>query len=243
MNPDLERLIRLQRAESDLRRAEAELAEAPRHRSELDAALAAQRARLDTARHELAGGQKARRQHEGDLQDLEAKRSRLKGQLMDVKTNKEYTAMLHEIEAVERDIRAREDQILAEMERAENLTLEVKHEEETHKQAEERHRADLRAVDERARGLDEQVRRLTAERDAIASTVPAGILDLFHRVARSRGGVAVAQAQEGMCQVCHVKLRLQFYADLKRNEEIVQCPACNRILYYEAPPPTVSAEP
>jgi predicted nucleic acid-binding Zn-ribbon protein len=243
MNPDLERLIRLQRAETDLRRVEADLAEAPRHRAELDAALAAERARLEAARQELGGGQKARRQHEADLQDLEVKRSRLKGQLMEVKTNKEYTAMLHEIEAVERDIRAREDQILAEMERAENLTLQVKREEETHKQAEERHRADVRAVDERARGLDEQVRRLTAERDAVASTVPASLLDLFHRVARSRGGVAVAQAQEGMCQVCHVKLRLQFYADLKRNEEIVQCPACNRILYYEAPPPTVSAEP
>jgi hypothetical protein len=243
MNPDLERLIRLQRAETDLRRVEADLAEAPRHRAELDAALAAERARLEAARQELGGGQKARRQHEADLQDLEARRSRLKGQLMEVKTNKEYTAMLHEIEAVERDIRAREDQILAEMERGENLTLEVKREDETYKQAEERHRADVRAIDERARGLDEQVRRLTAERDTVASTVPAGLLDLFHRVARSRGGVAVAQAQEGMCQVCHVKLRLQFYADLKRNEEIVQCPACNRILYYEAPPPTVSAEP
>ncbi|PYQ03174.1 MAG: hypothetical protein DMF83_21920 [Acidobacteria bacterium] len=102
MNPDLERLIRLQRAETDLRRAEAELAETPGHRAELDAALAAERARLEAARQELAGGQKARRQHEADLQDLEAKRSRLKGQLMEVKTNKEYTAMLHEIEAVER---------------------------------------------------------------------------------------------------------------------------------------------
>jgi predicted nucleic acid-binding Zn-ribbon protein len=243
MNSDLERLIRLQRAETDLRRVEAELAETPRQRAELDAALAAERARLEAARQELGGGQKARRQHEADLQDLEAKRSRFKGQLMDVKTNKEYTAMLHEIETVERDIRAREDQILAEMERGESLTLEVKREDETYKQAEERHRADVRAVDERARALGEQVLRLTAERDAIAATVPAGLLDLFHRVARSRAGVAVAQAQEGMCQVCHVKLRLQFYADLKRNEEIVQCPACNRILYYEAPPPTVSAEP
>ena len=243
MNLDLERLIRLQRAETDLRRVEAELAETPRQRADLDGALAAERARLEAARQELGGGQKARRQHEADLQDLEAKRSRFKGQLMEVKTNKEYTAMLHEIEAVERDIRAREDQILAEMERGESLTLDVKREDETYKQAEERHRADVRATDERARGLDEQVRRLTAERDAIAATVPGGLLDLFHRVARSRGGVAVAQAQEGMCKVCHVKLRLQFYADLKRNEEIVQCPACNRILYYEAPPPTVSAEP
>ena len=243
MNPDLERLIRLQRAETDLRRVEAELAEVPRHRAELDAALVAERARLEAVRQEISAGQKARRQHEADLQDLEAKRSRLKGQLMEVKTNKEYTAMLHEIEGVEREIRAREDQILAEMERGESLAVEVKREEETFKQAEERHRTESRAIDERARALEEQVRRLTADRDAIASTVPGGVLDLFHRVARSRGGVAVAQVQDAMCQVCHVKLRLQLYADLKRNEEIVQCPACNRILYYEAPPPTVVAEP
>jgi predicted nucleic acid-binding Zn-ribbon protein len=243
MNPDLERLIRLQRAESDLRRGEAELAEIPRHRAELESALAAEKARLDTGRQELAGGQKARRQHEADLQDLEAKRSRLKGQLMEVKTNKEYTAMLHEIEAVERDIRAREDLILGEMERGEGLAVEIKREEESFKQAEERHRAESRALDERTRRLEEEVRRLTAERDTIASTVAPALLDLFHRVARSRAGIAVAQVQDAMCQVCHVKLRLQLYADLKRNEEIVQCPACNRILYYEAPPPTVSVEP
>jgi hypothetical protein len=162
---------------------------------------------------------------------------------MEVKTNKEYTAMLHEIEGVEREIRGREDLILAEMERGENLAVEIKREEETYKQAEERHRAAARALEERSKSLDEQVRRLTSERDAIAATVSVGLLDLFHRVARSRAGVAVARVLDAMCQVCHVKLRLQLYADLKRNEEIVQCPACNRILYYEAPPPTVSAEP
>ena len=63
------------------------------------------------------------------MQDLETKRSKYKGQLMDVKTNKEYTAMLHEIEGVEREIRAREDLMLAEMEKAEGLTAEVKREE------------------------------------------------------------------------------------------------------------------
>ena len=243
MNPDLERLIQLQRAESELRRVETEVAEVPRQRVEMEAALAAERARLETARQDLGGGQKARRQHEGELQDLEAKRSRLKGQLMDVKTNKEYTAMLHEIEAVERDIRAREDQILAEMERGETLAADLKREEDGYRQAEERHRSEARTLDDRARALDDQVRRLRADRDAVAETVPPALLDLFHRVARSRGGIAVAQAQDGMCQVCHVKLRLQMYSDLKRNEEITQCPACIRILYYEAPPATVSPEP
>ena len=56
-------------------------------------------------------------------------------------------------------------------------------------------------------------------------------------------GVAVAEAREGRCQECHLMLRPQMSVELKRNEEIVQCPACNRILFYEAPVPVVSPEP
>ena len=242
MNPDLERLIHLQRAESELRRVEAELQEVPRQRADLEAALAAERGRLDRSREDQAQTQKARRQHEADLQDLEAKRSRYKGQLMEVKTNKEYTAMLHEIEGVEREIRGREDQILAEMEKSEGLTAEVKAEEEAFKAAESRSRESGRALDERARALEAERTRLAGERDAVAATVPADVLELFQRVAKLRG-VAVAEARDGMCQVCHVKLRLQMYAELKRNEEIQQCPACNRILYYEPPPAAAGAEP
>src|SRR5262245_44037897 len=148
MIPALDNLVRLQRAESDLRRAETDLQEVPRLKDELAARLAEERARLDAAREALANSQKGRRQFEGELQELESKRSKYKGQLMDVKTNKEYTAMLHEIEGVERDIRAREDQVLAEMEKAESLTAEVKKEEAAFKAREERHRSDIRSLDE-----------------------------------------------------------------------------------------------
>jgi predicted nucleic acid-binding Zn-ribbon protein len=150
--------------------------------------------------------------------------------------------MLHEIEGVERDIRSREDQILAEMERSEALAAEVKSEEEAFKGAETRSREGGRGLDDRARALEEERQRLAAERDAIAATVSGDALELFQRVARLRG-VAVAEARDGMCQVCHVKLRLQMYAELKRNEEIQQCPACNRILYYVPPPASADALP
>jgi uncharacterized protein len=242
MNPDLERLIHLQRAESDLRRVEAELQEVPRHRALLEADLAGERGRLESSREAQGQSQKARRQHEADLQDLEAKRSRYKGQLMEVKTNKEYTAMLHEIEGVEREVRSREDQILAEMEKSEGLAAEVKAEEDAFKAAEARAREGGRALEDRARSLEEERRRVAAERDAVAATVPDEVLELFQRVARLRG-VAVAEARDGMCQVCHLKLRLQMYAEIKRNEEIQQCPACNRILYYVAPPAASAPEP
>ncbi len=241
MDPDLEKLIRLQRAESELRRVEAELTEIPKARSALEGRLAGDKARLDGARAALEAGQKSRRQHEAGLQDLEAKRSKYKGQLMEVKTNKEYTAVLHEIENVEREIRELEDQILLEMERAESLAAELKREEGLFKAAEEEGRAEARSLDARARSLEEQAGKLGGERDAVAATIPADALALFQRVARLRGA-AVAEARDGMCQLCHVKLRPQMYVDLKKNEGIVQCPACSRILYYSPPVPAVSPE-
>src|SRR5262249_51815581 len=89
MDAALEKLIALQRAEGEVRRVEAALQEVPKAKAELDAALAAERGRLDAAKAALADTQKNRKTHEGALQDLEAKRSKYKGQLMDVKTNKE----------------------------------------------------------------------------------------------------------------------------------------------------------
>jgi predicted nucleic acid-binding Zn-ribbon protein len=242
MNPDLEKLVRLQAVETDLRRTDGELGGIPALKGELDARLAAERSALDGIKAGLDASQKVRRQKEGELADLEAKRSKYKGQLMDVKTNKEYTAMLHEIEGVEREIRAREDQILAEMERTEALGGDLKREEEAFRAHQARHKDEAGALEARSRELTGRRDGLAAERDRIAATVPEDALALFHRVAKLRGS-GVAEAREGRCQECHLMLRPQMFVDVKKNEEIVQCPACNRILYYEAPVPVSAPEP
>ena len=242
MNPDLDGLIRLQAVESELRRTDGDLAQIPGRQAELQARLAAERGRLDALRGSLDSSQKTRKREEGTLQDLEAKRSKYKGQLMEVKTNKEYTAMLHEIEGVERDIRSREDQILAEMESAETLAADLKKEEEVFKKEEARHKQDVAALEGQGRELTARRERLAAEREQVAGTISSDVRELFQRVAKLRG-VAVAAARDGRCQECHLLLRLQMYSDLKRNEEITQCPQCNRILYYEPPAPVEAPQP
>jgi len=242
MNPELERLVELQRAETELRRVQVELARIPQQKSELDERLAQERSRLDAAREALSGSQKSRRGHESKLQDLEGKRSKYKGQLMDVKTNKEYTAMLHEIEAVEREIRATEDEILVEMEKAETLAAEAKREESLFKEIEQRHQGEGKQLDDRSRALNAELQGLQADRDTAAATLSDDWRARFQRVAKLRG-TAVAEARDGMCQECHVKLRLQFYADLKRTDAIMECPQCNRILYYATPVPVSAPEP
>jgi len=243
MNADLERLVRLQQAESNLKRVESSRLDLPRRRSEAAAALEQEKTRLLGAREAVESCQKARRKYEAELQDLEAKRSKYKGQLMDVKTNKEYTAMLHEIEGVEREIRAREDLVLAEMEKAESLTAEVKREEQAFKDADDEAKARGLEMDEEERRLESEADRLTAERDAVAAEVPTSMLELFQRVARVRGTAVSEATKDAMCSQCHVKLRPQMFVELKRGDVFFQCPQCNRILYYEAPAPVVVPQP
>jgi len=231
MHPELARVIQLQELEDELRGARDRLADVPRKRSEADAALEAGRIDLSRAKEELEASQRTRRQSEGQLQDFEAKRSRLKGQLMDVKTNKEYTAMLHEIEAVEREISGCEDRILAEMERADELTDGVAREEAGFAEAAASHGKQVTQLEAVGTQLEEECRKLEKQREVVAAGLPEELRERFERVAKLRGA-AVSEARDGVCSQCRVKLRLQLFVEVKRNDAIRQCDSCSRILFY-----------
>ena len=242
MNADLEKLVRLHHAETALKRIESELSEVPRLHKGIEERLEGDRARLDAAKAALAGSQKARKEHEGAVADLKGKLSKYKGQLMEVKTNKEYTAVLHEIEGVERDIRARDDLTFAEMEKEEVLAQDVKGEESAFKAMASdavKEKADLEA---RAAVLAAEASRKRAEREEAAAAIPEDALVLYARVAKLRG-TAVAEARDAVCEACHVKLRVQVWVEVRKNEQLLQCESCSRVFYYEPPPPTVSVEP
>jgi predicted nucleic acid-binding Zn-ribbon protein len=242
MNPDLEKLVRLHHADAELRRLEGELGQVPRAREELDARVTGERSRLDAARSALEAATKARKAHEASVQDLEARRSKYKGQLMDVKTNKEYTAMLHEIEGVERDIRSREDQILEEMERMEGLAQDVKREEAEFKLVEAEAKRERAEIDAREAKLRAEAARAGAEREAALASVPETTRARYERIAKLRG-TGVAEAKDGRCETCHVKLRVQVWVEVRKNESVIECDSCSRILYYEPPPPVVDVMP
>jgi predicted nucleic acid-binding Zn-ribbon protein len=242
MSPDLEKIVRLHHAEADLKRTESDLAEAPRLRKEIEDRLERDRSRLDAARAALAACQKARKEHEASVADLKAKLSKYKGQLMEVKTNKEYTAVLHEIEGVEREIKARDDLTFAEMEKEEGLAQEVRREEGDFRAVEADARKEIAALDARVAALATEAERLRKDRDAAAASVPEDARALYGRVAKQRG-TAVAEARDGVCQACHVRMRLQIWVEVKKNEQLFQCESCSRVLFYEPPPPTVSVEP
>jgi len=88
---------------------------------------------------------------------------------------------------------------------------------------------------ERTAGDQRELDELQADRRKIAAQMTPNILVAYERVRKLRRGVAVAEAVDGRCSQCHMSLRLQFFQDLKRGEQMMQCESCSRILFYNHP--------
>src|SRR5438034_1138253 len=86
------------------------------------------------------------------------------------------------------------------------------------------------------------VERMTGERAQLVAAMDKEVLALFEAIARKRNGIAVAEARGGVCTICHVRLRPQVFNSVRRNDSIMQCDHCNRILYF-VPAPAQAATP
>ncbi len=241
MNADLERVIVLQRLDSAVDAAKKKLADEPEREKALDARLEAAKAHVATAKARLAENQSARRDIEKELSLHQGRLSKFREQAMAVKTNQEYHAIQHEIAHAQGEIKTHEDRMLERMLEADELTAAVK-KSETELSAEQKAiDADRKAMKAEHAELQAAIEKMAGERAALVSALPASVLSQFEQVAKKRNGVAVAEAKDGICTICHVRLRPQVFNTVRRNEEIVQCDSCQRILYFVPAPAATQA--
>jgi predicted nucleic acid-binding Zn-ribbon protein len=241
MLPDLERLIALQRLDSTAQDAQRRLAEEPERGRALDARVETARLKVNAAREQLADNQSARRGIEKDVAVHQGRLSKFREQLMAVKTNVEYQAMQKEIEFAQKEIKALEDRVLERMLEADDLTAALKHAELELASEEKLVEAERRAMAAELAELKQSLERVRGARAELVAAVDPKLLTLFELVSKRRNGIAVAEAREGICTICHVRLRPQVFNTVRRNEEIVQCDSCSRILFFR-PTTAASAE-
>jgi len=232
MNADLERVIALQRLDSAAHDAQRRLADEPERLKALDARLEAAKQRVAAAKDRLADNQNTRRSIEKDVAVHQGRLSKFREQAMAVKTNQEYHAIQHEIAYAQTEIKTREDQILELMVGADELAAEVKRADAALGAEQKAIDADRKALAAELTDLKSGVERISRERAALVAAISPQILATFDLVARRRNGVAVAEARDGICTICHVRLRPQVFNTVRRNEEIVQCDSCQRILFF-----------
>src|SRR5882724_2380268 len=126
MLPEIENLLHLQQADKEIRRLQDEIAELPKRVAAIEHKLADTKAQLERAQTAVKADEATRRKHETTISDLRGKISKYRDQSLDVKTNEQYKALLHEIQFAEKEITANEDKILELMVNAEVRDKEVK---------------------------------------------------------------------------------------------------------------------
>lgn len=234
MSPELERLIRLQRLETAADDARRRMAEHPQREEALEKLIDESRARLASARQHLTDNQTARRAVEKDLAVIQARLSKFKDQLMAVKTNREYQAMQKEIEVAQGEVAAMEDRILEGMLEGDEIAGGVRQAEAGLEAAENAAAAERRSIEQEHATLEAALVDNAAARQALVAEIAPSVLAVFEQVARGRRGVAVAEARDGHCTICHVRLRPQVFNEIRRNDSIIHCDSCQRILYFTA---------
>jgi uncharacterized protein len=232
VNPDLQHLIRLQQLDVDIDSARRRITEIPAIQQAMDERLAAQTAAVEGVKQRLAASQSARREIENEVASVQTRLSKYKGQLTEVKTNKEYQAMQKEITTAEETVRSHEDRVLERMEETENLTRDLKEAEAELKRQQGEIAAERKALDAEAGDLRKKAEQTAAERTDVAKALSPPALKLFEHVSKQRKGLAVAEARDGVCTVCHVRLRPQVFNEVRRAENLIQCESCLRILYF-----------
>jgi len=230
--PELEALLELQRCDARLMDAQKRRDEIPKRREALKAALATARTAHEQAKRDLEGARLARRAHEKEIDVIQSESVKLDRQLLDVKTNKEYTAMLHEIEMLKAKRGDRETQVLECFEREEALQALVTKVERDIAEEEKRIRSGEEALDKEIATLDQTIHSIRTDRDQIKPRVPAALLARYDRLARSRDGVAVAEVRKAACGACFTGLTPQAMQEVRRNDAVMTCEQCGRLLIW-----------
>lgn len=231
MNVDLKHLIRIQSIDLSIQEIRTNIDKFPGISKALDAKLSASTAAVATAQEKSKNNTASRKKLEGEVVAFEAKISKYREQMLSVKTNVEYRALQTEIEHAQSGIRGVEDTILG-------LMLEAESSQNDIKTAEARLKEDQQLVNQERKHLEsEHQKEITAldgylsERKEIEAQIAADLLSRYDRVRKFRGGIGISPAHDYVCEVCQVRIRPQVFQEIRKNDTIIACDACQRILY------------
>ena len=235
MQATLLALVELQKVELAVREIEAQRVQGPERLAALEAEFQAKEAEVGVAKHRYDQLRLERSQRELDLKVLEEKRAKFQAQLMGVRTSKEYSAALREIDLSKAEIGRIEDEILAADEEMAALEKDVPEAEARIAEERERYESTRAALDAELAVLDTRLAEAKGRQRELGQKLPPEVVETFTRVANARGGIAVVRIVEAICSACNVRMRVQTFTQVRRGDQLLTCDSCRRFLYYEEP--------
>jgi predicted nucleic acid-binding Zn-ribbon protein len=238
----LDRLFQLQEVSVELHRKTERRDRTPDHLIHVEAAYRDARRLRDDAVATLATAEARKRSLDSDIADLSEKVKKYQQQLQAVKTNREYGALLNEIDGLKREIRAKEDEVLSLEETIASSRGELRQREAAFPAEEEDYEAQMVGWRAEQATLNAEIERAQKKADELRAGLDRRLLHTFERIAKVRAGIAVARVamvgpQTATCSACHLRLRPQLLSDLRLSKDTILCEGCKRILYWDGQQP------
>lgn len=227
----LSNLINLQKIDTEIYGLKAEKEAKPEQIKVLEASYEEKKqglANLDKTSLDL---QKQKKDKEGELAAKEESAKKLQTQLFTLKTNKEYQAMLQQIQDAKADGSVIEDKILGIMDQMDKLASEVAKEKQKLQEEEKKFNEEKGKVQVRVKEIDDRLAQLDAQRKQIIPQIEPKILSQYERILSSRDGLAIVTVKHNACQGCNMSVPPQVINLIKMYERIITCEVCNRMLY------------
>jgi predicted nucleic acid-binding Zn-ribbon protein len=232
MLQDLALALRLQGLDRKIAILENEIATLPKHVAEIEKRLDSHTRRLEADRAALAANGRDRKKLEGDIQLHEQKISKLRDQMLVVKTNEQYKALQNEISYIETETRKAEDRILELMEQSEALDANVKKADGELKTEQKQVESEKARARQRTEVNQKELAEKRAERKSITEQLEPKFYTEYERVRKKTKNTPIADATDGRCSACQIALRPQFFQDLRRGDKVMYCESCGRLLTY-----------
>lgn len=232
MSPLLTSLIALQALDTAADAARKRLSEMPAAEQAITSALSTAKTSVEAVKARIQENQGARRALEKDIASVDTRLARFDDHKAAVKTNHEYTALLHEISTAKSEKDAIEERLLILMDEGDTMAADLKAAEATFKGEQAKADQARAALAAERSAVEAELARLAAERPTAAAGADARSLALYEQLLKGRRGVAVAALHGELCTACHVRLRPHMTQQVRRNDAIVQCDSCQRILYF-----------
>jgi len=226
-------LLDLQKAMSEEKRLCDEKFRIPHEAADLKKLLEEKNAVFLAADKEFQTLKALRLEKEREIEEERDKAEKAKAKLMSIKTNKEYYAMLNEIDGTRRINIAREDELLSLMskyEEAEKILAERKAELDA---VTSEHKERMTGIEARMSAFDGDIEKINERKREISAKLEKGLVSRFVTIFERREGLAITAAIHSSCSGCNMNISPQILNLLQRDERIQYCPNCNRVLYFE----------
>ena len=232
MKLELEKLIDLQKTDTNLRRLKKIIETANEKRAEIEQEFEQHASSIRDVQNRRDCLQAERIELEKQVAENKTYLERAERNLKHAQNQKEYETAMRETDALQKQIGAFETQIVEKMAASEEIEKEIESRADEINSHDSKRDEALAAFDSEVAKSKIEFEGETAKRDEIFKTLPDRLASVYNRlVQRSRDGIAVAEVVNGSCSACFMGLRPQVNLEIKRGDQIITCESCTRILY------------